>query len=348
MISFENDYSAGAHPRILDKLKETNMEPLPGYETDHYCESAAEKIRKSCSCPEADVYFLAGGTQTNAVVISALLRSYEGVLAAETGHVNTHEAGAIEYTGHKVLTLPEHQGKLDAGELRAYMEKFYGDANHEHEVFPGMVYLSWPTEYGTLYSRKELDGIAAVCGEYNLPLYIDGARLGYGLMSGETDVTLPDLARICDVFYIGGTKVGALCGEAVVFPKGNAPKYFMTIVKQHGAMLAKGRLLGVQFDTLFTDDLYFHISRNAIEAAHRLRKILHEKKLPFYLESPTNQQFVVLKDEIYQKLQERVALSYWDKTDEAHTVVRFATSWSTTESDLKELEKILTEISETR
>ena len=341
MISFENDYSTGAHPKILQRLLETNMEPLPGYSTDHYCENALRKIQEACECPEAQVYFLVGGTQTNAVVISALLRSYEGVIAAETGHVNTHEAGAIEYTGHKVLTLPEHQGKLDAGELKDYMKKFYEDANHEHEVFPGMVYVSWPTEYGTLYSRAELEAIAAVCREYEMPLYLDGARLGYGLMSEEADLTLSDLAQICDVFYIGGTKVGALCGEAVVFPRGNAPKYFMTIVKQHGAMLAKGRLLGVQFDTLFTDNLYFNISRNAIEMARRLRKLLHEKGFTFYLESPTNQQFVILEDELYHRLQERVALSFWEKYDETHTVVRFAVSWSTTEEELEELAEIL-------
>lgn len=221
------------------------------------------------------------------------------------------------------------------------MEKFYGDENHEHEVFPGMVYLSCPTEYGTLYSREELQSIAAVCREYEMPLYLDGARLGYGLMSEAADMTLPDIAGICDVFYIGGTKVGALCGEAVVFPRGNAPKYFLTIVKQHGAMLAKGRLLGVQFDALFTDNLYFNISRNAIEAAHRLKQILHEKNLPFYLESPTNQQFVILEDEMYHRIQERAALSFWEKYDESHTVVRFATSWSTTEEELEELNEIL-------
>ncbi len=341
MISFENDYSAGAHPKLLQRLIETNMEPLPGYGMDHYCENAIRKIQEACGCPKAQIYFLEGGTQTNAVVISAMLKSCEGVIAAETGHVNTHEAGAIEYTGHKVLTLPEHQGKLDAGELKAYMEKFYGDENHEHEVFPGMVYLSWPTEYGTLYSREELQSIAAVCREYEMPLYLDGARLGYGLMSEAADMTLPDIAGICDVFYIGGTKVGALCGEAVVFPRGNAPKYFLTIVKQHGAMLAKGRLLGVQFDALFTDNLYFNISRNAIEAAHRLKQILHEKNLPFYLESPTNQQFVILEDEMYHRIQERAALSFWEKYDESHTVVRFATSWSTTEEELEELNEIL-------
>ncbi len=320
MISFENDYSAGAHPKILQRLMETNMEPLPGYGVDHYCENAGRKIQEACGCPGAQVYFLTGGTQTNAVIISSILKSYEGVIAAETGHVNTHEAGAIEYTGHKVLALPEHQGKLDAGEIRTYLK---------------------PTEYGTLYSRKELEDIAVVCHEYEIPLFLDGARLGYGLMSPEADMKLPDIAEICDVFYIGGTKVGALCGEAVVFPRGNAPKHFMTMVKQHGAMLAKGRLLGVQFDALFTDNLYLNISRNAIQMAERLKALLHEKGLTFYLESPTNQQFVILENETYKRLREHVALSFWSKYDEAHTVVRFATSWSTTEEDLEELEKLL-------
>ena len=341
MISFENDYSAGAHPKILQRLMETNMEPLPGYGVDHYCENAGRKIQEACGCPGAQVYFLTGGTQTNAVIISSILKSYEGVIAAGTGHVNTHEAGAIEYTGHKVLALPEHQGKLDAGEIRTYLKDFYEDESYEHEVFPGMVYLSWPTEYGTLYSRKELEDIAVVCHEYEIPLFLDGARLGYGLMSPEADMKLPDIAEICDVFYIGGTKVGALCGEAVVFPRGNAPKHFMTMVKQHGAMLAKGRLLGVQFDALFTDNLYLNISRNAIQMAERLKALLHEKGLTFYMESPTNQQFVILENETYKRLREHVALSFWSKYDEAHTVVRFATSWSTTEEDLEELEKLL-------
>lgn len=341
MISFENDYSAGAHPKILQRLMETNMEPLPGYGVDYYCENAGRKIQEACGCPGAQVYFLTGGTQTNAVIISSILKSYEGVIAAETGHVNTHEAGAIEYTGHKVLALPEHQGKLDAGEIRTYLKNFYEDESYEHEVFPGMVYLSWPTEYGTLYSRKKLEDIAVVCHEYEIPLFLDGARLGYGLMSPEADMKLPDIAEICDVFYIGGTKVGALCGEAVVFPRGNAPKHFMTMVKQHGAMLAKGRLLGVQFDALFTDNLYLNISRNAIQMAERLKALLHEKGLTFYLESPTNQQFVILENETYKRLREHVALSFWSKYDEAHTVVRFATSWSTTEEDLEELEKLL-------
>ena len=341
MISFENDYSLGAHPKILQRLMETNMEALPGYGTDHYCKNAIKKIQEACECPKAQVYFLVGGTQTNSIIISAMLHSYEGVIAAKTGHINTHEAGAVEYTGHKVLELPEHQGKLNAEEIRAYLKDFYEDENHEHEVFPGMVYLSWPTEYGTLYSRKELEDISSLCGEYEIPLFLDGARLGYGLMSPEADMKLPDIAEICDVFYIGGTKVGALCGEAVVFPRGNAPKHFMTMVKQHGAMLAKGRLLGVQVDALFTDNLYLNISRNAIQMAERLKALLHEKGLTFYLESPTNQQFVILENETYKRLREHVALSFWSKYDEAHTVVRFATSWSTTEEDMEELEKLL-------
>ena len=341
MISFENDYSLGAHPKILQRLMETNMEALPGYGTDHYCKNAIKKIQEACECPKAQVYFLVGGTQTNSIIISAMLHSYEGVIAAKTGHINTHEAGAVEYTGHKVLELPEHQGKLNAEEIRAYLKDFYEDENHEHEVFPGMVYLSWPTEYGTLYSRKELEYISSLCGEYEIPLFLDGARLGYGLMSAEADLSLSDIARLCDVFYIGGTKIGALCGEAVVFPRGNAPKHFMTMVKQHGAMLAKGRLLGIQFDALFTDNLYLNISRNAIQMAARLKTLLHQEGLTFYLESPTNQQFVILENEIYKRLQKNVALSFWSKYDETHTVVRFATSWSTTEKDLEELAEFL-------
>ena len=335
MISFENDYSLGAHPKILQRLMETNMEALPGYGTDHYCKNAIKKIQEACECPKAQVYFLVGGTQTNSIIISAMLHSYEGVIAAKTGHINTHEAG------HKILELPEHQGKLNAEEIRAYLKDFYEDENHEHEVFPGMVYLSWPTEYGTLYSRKELEDISSLCGEYEIPLFLDGARLGYGLMSAEADLSLSDIARLCDVFYIGGTKIGALCGEAVVFPRGNAPKHFMTMVKQHGAMLAKGRLLGIQFDALFTDNLYLNISRNAIQMAARLKTLLHQEGLTFYLESPTNQQFVILENEIYKRLQKNVALSFWSKYDETHTVVRFATSWSTTEKDLEELAEFL-------
>ena len=282
-----------------------------------------------------------GGTQTNQVVVDSMLAGYEGVVAATTGHVSVHEAGAIEYSGHKVLNIPGHDGKIDVLELKRYLAGFWQDESHEHMVFPGMVYISHPTEYGTLYSKKELFDIKAVCEEYKIPLYMDGARLGYGLMSYQTDVTLQDIASICDVFYIGGTKVGALCGEAVVFTKRNAPKYFMTTVKQHGALLAKGKVLGVQFETLFTDDLYFTISRHAINCAEELKKIFAEKGYPLYLDSPTNQQFVILENSKMEELKEKVRFSVWEPYDESHTVVRFATCWATTKEDLEALENIL-------
>lgn len=341
MISFESDYTTGAHPNILKRLTETNYEFLSGYGTDHYCESAREKIRIACDCKEADVHLLVGGTQTNALVISAMLHDYEGVIAADTGHVSVHEAGAIEYTGHKVLTLPHHEGKLMAGDLKEYLERFYDDGNHEHMVFPGMVYISYPTENGTIYSREELEQIYDICRQYEIPLFIDGARLGYGLMSSEADMTLADIARLCDVFYIGGTKVGALCGEAVVFTKNNTPKHFTTVIKQHGALLAKGRLLGIQFDTLFTDDLYWELSRQAIGMADKLKSVLREKGYSFAWETPTNQQFVILENNKMKELREKVAFSFWEKYDESHTVVRFATSWSTTEKDIELLKEIL-------
>lgn len=337
MVSFENDYIAGAHPKILQRLVETNFESLSGYGNDSYCESARRKIKDLCNCPEADVFFLAGGTQTNAIVISALLREHEGVVAARTGHVSTHEAGAIEATGHKVLEIDQKHGKIEAVELERYLKEFYQDKNCEHMVFPGMVYISYPTEYGTIYSREELREIYNICREYDMPLYIDGARLGYGLMSKEADLTLEDIARLCDVFYIGGTKVGALCGEAVVFTKRNTPKHFLTVIKRHGALLAKGRLLGIQFDTLFSDNLYFDISKNAVEMAEQMKEIVREAGIAFYLESPTNQQFIILEDEQADKLKDRIAFSFWEKVDESHTVVRLATSWSTTEEDLAQL-----------
>lgn len=340
-IYFESDYTTGAHPNILKRLTETNYEFLSGYGTDHYCESAREKIRIACDCKDADVHLLVGGTQTNALVISAMLHDYEGVIAADTGHVSVHEAGAIEYTGHKVLTLPHHEGKLMAGDLKEYLERFYDDGNHEHMVFPGMVYISYPTENGTIYSREELEQIYDICRQYEIPLFIDGARLGYGLMSGEADMTLADIARLCDVFYIGGTKVGALCGEAVVFTKNNTPKHFTTVIKQHGALLAKGRLLGIQFDTLFTDDLYWELSRQAIGMADKLKSVLREKGYSFAWETPTNQQFVILENNKMKELREKVAFSFWEKYDESHTVVRFATSWSTTEKDIELLKEIL-------
>jgi len=341
MLAFENDYSEGAHPLILKRLTETNFEQASGYGDDPYCASAIEKIKAACDCPEAQIRFLVGGTQTNQTVIDSMLQSYEGVIAADTGHVSLHEAGAIEFTGHKVIALPQKEGKLAAKTVKDYLVKFYGDDSRDHMVFPGMVYISHPTEYGTLYTKEELTALSEVCKEYKLPLYLDGARLGYGLVSPGTDVTLPDIARLCDVFYIGGTKVGALCGEAVVFTKGNMPKQFLTLVKQHGALLAKGRLLGIQFDTLFTDHLYTEISKNAIDLAGMLRSILKDKGYRMYLENPTNQIFVVLENEKMRELQKQVKISFWEALDESHSVVRFATSWATTKESVEQLAELL-------
>ncbi len=341
MISFENDYSTGAHPRVLEALAATNLEPAPGYGTDRFCASAAERIRAACADDTADVFFLVGGTQTNAVVISSLLAGYEGVIAADTGHIAVHEAGAIEATGHKVIALPEHDGKLQAAEVEAYLEGFYADANYEHMVFPGMVFIAHPSELGTLYSLAELEELSALCRRYEIPLYLDGARLSYGLAAPESDVTLPDIARLTDAFYIGGTKCGALCGEAVVFPRSAMPAHFLTHAKQHGALLAKGRLLGVQFDTLFADGLYGEVGRTAIDAAAELRRILSEAGCTFFRESPTNQQFVILENSQMEALAERVRFSFWERVDDTHTAIRFVTSWSTTAEDLAFLETAL-------
>lgn len=344
MLAFECDYLEGAHEKILQRLVETNYEKAPGYSADKYCESAKEKIKQACNCPDAEIYFLVGGTQTNAIVIDSILQKYEGVIAATTGHVNVHEAGAIEHTGHKVLTVPSYQGKMQAEDVRSLLQGFWNDASHDHMVFPGMVYLSHPTEYGTLYGKQELKEIADVCREYKIPLFLDGARLGYGLMSKNTDLTLEDIAKICDVFYIGGTKVGALCGEAVVFTGQNMPKHFMTMVKQHGAMLAKGRLLGIQFDTLFTDNLYFEIAEHAINMAEKLKEGFRQRGYSFYLDSPTNQQFIILSKEEIAKLAGKVTFDFWDPVDDNRQVVRFATSWATKEEDIDALMTLLDEI----
>ncbi len=337
MISFENDYAEGAHPAVLQHLIDTNLVQQPGYGTDCWCHSAKEKIRLACNAPEADVHFIVGGTQTNALVIGTMLNPYEGVIAAQTGHINVHEAGAIEYTGHKVLTIPQHEGKIRASELEDYLKTFWADGTHEHMVFPGMVYISHPTEYGTLYTREELTAISQVCRSCEIPLFMDGARLGYGLMSPGTDVDLPFLAQVCDVFYIGGTKVGALCGEAVVFPRNNAPKHFVTMTKQRGAMVAKGRLLGVQFDALFTNDLYCTISAHAIRLAMKLKEGFKAKGYPLLLDSPTNQQFVILDKEQFARLEKDFKFCVWEPVDETHTAVRFATSWATREEDVDTL-----------
>lgn len=340
-VSFASDYIAGAHPKVLEALCKTNLEALTGYTTDIYCDSAKEKIKKACKKEDAKVYLLEGGTQTNAVVISSLLKSYEGVICAKSGHIAVHEAGAIEYTGHKVLTLPSYDGKISAKDLKEYIENFYADESYDHMVFPGMVYISHPTEYGTLYTKSEFGEIYSVCNENKLPLYVDGARLGYALASNETDVTLEDLAQLCDVFYIGGTKVGALCGEAVVFDEKIAPEHFITTVKQHGALIAKGRLLGVQFDALFTDNLYIEAGKHAVKLAEQLKRIFKDKGYKFFIDSPTNQQFVVLENKKIGQLREHVVFEIWEKYGECHSVARFVTSWSTTQADIDYLKEIL-------
>lgn len=341
MLSFENDYSEGCHPQVLEALVKTNLESLPGYGSDSYSEEAKKKIKKVLHNDAADIYFLTGGTQTNETIITSLLKPYEGVVAAETGHIAVHEAGAIENHGHKVLTIPSYEGKIKASDLNEYVATFYHDGNHEHMVFPGMVYISFSTEYGTLYTLEELKEISEICKQYKMSLFIDGARLGYGLMAKENDVDITDLSALCDVFTIGGTKVGALCGEAVVFTHDNAPVHFIPIIKQHGALLAKGRLTGIQFDALFTDDLYFKISAHAIHQANKLKKLLKDKGYQFYLDSPTNQQFVIVDNDKYATLLKDVRVSFMEKYDESHTVIRFCTSWATTDEQLLELEKLL-------
>ncbi|HEM4130160.1 TPA: amino acid lyase [Streptococcus suis] len=342
MLHFENDYNKGAHPVLLEALVASNQEGLSGYGTDKYTQSAIEKIRLATNCPHAQVTFLAGGTQTNQILISSMLASYEGVIAADTGHISTHEAGAIEFSGHKVLTLPHHEGKITASEVDNFIKDFYADTNHAHMVHPGMVYISHPTEYGTLYSKTELEDLSQVCRQHNIPFFLDGARLGYGLAARDTDLDLQAIAELTDVFYIGGTKLGALLGEALVFTKNNQPKHFVSIVKHHGALLAKGRLIGVQFDRLFTDDLYLELGRHAIAMAEQLTQILEEKGFQFYLKSPTNQQFVIVKNEELPKLTEAgIAYSFWEKYDENHSIIRFATSWSTNQEDIDDLRKIL-------
>ena len=343
MTYFTSDYVNGAAPEVLNHLLETNSKNLTGYGSDDYCEIAISKIKKACNKPDADVYFLTGGTQTNQIVISTVLKPFEGVIAANTGHVSGHEAGAIEFSGHKVLQISHKDGKLSDNSIENLIKDFYNDRNHEHMVFPGMVYISLPTEYGTLYSKNELQNIYQVCQKYNIFLYIDGARLGYALASPQNDLSLSDIANLCDAFYIGGTKVGALCGEALIFTKNRfeTPAHFITQIKQHGALLAKGRLLGVQFDALFTDNLYYKIGEHGILMAEKLKNIFKTKGFRFYLESPTNQQFIILENSKMDELSKTIAFSFWEKYNENHTVVRFATSWSTTQQDLEELEKAL-------
>ena len=341
MLSFESDYTEGAHEAILHRLMETNLEQTPGYGLDKYSESAKDRIREAFGIPEAKVFFLVGGTQTNSTVIASMLHDYQGVVAVETGHIGVHESGAVEFTGHKVLTLPHHDGKMTAEDLRAYLEAFYADGTYEHMVIPGMVYISFPTEFGTIYSKTELTALYRVCKDYSLPLFVDGARLGYGLMSEANDIDPKELPELCDVFYVGGTKVGALFGEAVVFTGGNAPAHFFTTIKQHGALMAKGRLLGLQFDTLFTDGLYFRIAAHADRMAALLKGIFLDKGYKIYIDSPTNQQFFVMSRQKAKELHGKVRFEDWCPVDEDNIAVRFVTSWATTEENVLALKEII-------
>lgn len=331
MVLFECDYTEGACPEIIKRLEETNFVQTPGYGEDEYCESAREKIKKLCGKENADVHFLVGGTQTNFTVISSVLRPHQGVLCAQTGHINVHETGAVEATGHKVLAVPSETGKITAKQVLDYYEAHWNDVNHEHMVQPGMVYISHPTENGTLYSKKELEDLYAVCKEKGLPLFLDGARLGYGLMSDASTLTLQDVAANTDVFYIGGTKVGALFGEAVVIVNPALKKDFRYMIKQNGGMLAKGRLLGIQFDTLFTNGLYFKVAKHADDLAMKLKKAFIDKGYRLLFDSYTNQQFPIIPDEHLEKLKESYGYSFWEKVDETHSAVRFCTSWATRE-----------------
>lgn len=340
MVSFESDYNNGAHPEVICHLLETNGKQSQSYGFDEWSEQARNKIRTACKCPEADIFFLVGGTQANATVIDGMLQTYEGVIAVQTAHINVHESGAVEASGHKVIALPSHAGKIDAGELEDWLKAFHAAPTLEHMVIPGMVYITFPTELGSVYTAKEIEEILAVCHSYELKLFIDGARLGYGLASSECDFDLAWLAGHCDAFYIGGTKVGALCGEAVVFPRGNAPRHFMNIVKRHGALLAKSRLAGVQFDALFTDNLYFNIAKHAIDMAMKMRKLFLDADIPMN-PSSTNQQFVELSNTQMEQLKKHVLFETWEPIDADRTLCRFVTSWATTERDLQDLEYAL-------
>jgi threonine aldolase len=337
MIYFDTDYMAGAHPKVMQRLMQTNAEHTVGYGSDHYTLRAKELVKQACSAPDARVYFLVGGTQTNSTVIDGVLERHEGVLAAESGHISVHESGAIEATGHKVLTLPSYDGKVKAADVRNFIKNFYSDDTYEHMVAPGMLYISFPTEYGTLYSLKELEDLSEACHGAGIPLFIDGARLGYGLVAKENDVTLADIARLSDVFYIGGTKVGALFGEAVVITNPDLLKHPVPLIKQHGALMAKGRLLGVQFETLFTDGLYYEISREVVQKAVRLKDAFVAKGYTVEVDSPTNQQFFRLPNDVVDKLKENVSFEMWGPRGETESVVRFVTGWTTTDAEIDKL-----------
>ena len=334
MIYFDTDYMAGAHPKVMERLVLTNAEQTVGYGSDDYTARAKELVKQACGAPDARVYFLVGGTQTNATVIDGVLAHHEGVLAADSGHINVHESGAIEATGHKILTLPSYEGKVKAEDVRGFISNFYSDDTYEHMVAPGMLYISFPTEYGTLYSLEELEDLSDACHSAGIPLFIDGARLGYGLAAEGNDVTLADIARLSDVFYIGGTKVGALFGEAVVITNPELMKHPVPLIKQHGALMAKGRLLGVQFETLFTDGLYHEIARGVVEKAIRLRDAFVTAGYKVEVDSPTNQQFFRLPNEIIDTLSDAFTFEYWGPRGETISDIRIVTSWATRPEDV--------------
>lgn len=337
MIRFNCDYSEGAHPRILEKLAQTNLEQAPGYGQDTYCRQAADLIKSLCQTPQAEVHFLAGGTQTNLTVIAACLRPYQTVISADSGHINVHETGAIEATGHRILTVPEQNGKLTAEQIARCCKEHWLDDNPEFAPQPKLVYISFPTEYGTLYSKEELSAIRRVCDENNLFLFADGARLGYGLEAPGNDVTLADLAACCDVFYIGGTKIGALLGEAVVIVNPKLQKDFRYFMKQKGAMLAKGRILGIQFLALFEDGLYFQLSKHADEMAQIIRQACAECGFEFLYDSPTNQQFPIMPNELIKRLEELYVFSHTKRLDHRRSAIRICTSWATRREDVEQL-----------
>ncbi len=341
MIYFNSDYTAGAHPKVLERLVETNLEHTVGYGNDHYTARAKALIRREIGCEDAEVMFLVGGTQTNATAIDGILARHEGVLAAESGHIAVHESGAIEASGHKVLTLPHYDGKVKAEDVQHFIKEFYADETYPHMVAPGMLYISQPTEYGTVYSLEELEALSTACHKHNIPLYIDGARMGYALAAEGADFTLRDIARLADVFYIGGTKLGTLFGEALVVTNRALLKNLFPLVKQHGALLAKGRLSGVQFEAMFSDGLYYEIGRHAVALALRIREAFRAKGYEVVIESPTNQQFFRLPNEVIDSLREEVSFDYWGARGERHSIVRFVTSWSTTKEDVARLIEIL-------
>ena len=341
MIRFACDYLEGTHQKILERLIETNMKQTCGYGLDPHCDRARTLIKEACECKTADVHFLVGGTQTNTTVISSILRPYQGVISAHTGHINVHETGAIEATGHKVLSIFSETGKLSATQVEQMYLDHYNNGSAEHMVQPGMVYISNPTENGTIYYKEELEKLSSICKKYNLPLFLDGARLGYGLCAPDNDLTLADIARLCDIFYIGGTKVGALFGEAVVITNDTLKKDFRYFIKQNGGMLAKGRLLGIQFETLFEDGLYFEISKHAIDLAMKVKECLEKNEYDVLIPSTTNQQFPILEDSMLETLSEKYAFEYWERKDETHSVIRICTSWATKEENIDELLKDL-------